>query len=98
MSEDVMPDIERAEYDEHGGRWARCTRCGMGWCEYCEPVELFPGEWTHSGEQEHTCPEPMPYVQALGMVQVAEAHGGIIVSQRVKASIKLGLEAGPDAR
>lgn len=48
----------------------------------------------------HECPEPYPYKVALSMVQMAEsmALGGspMIVSQREKARIKLGLAQGPD--
>lgn len=44
----------------------------------------------------HTCPEPFPYKTAAIMVAMARG-GSMVVSQRTKARIKLGLERGPDA-
>lgn len=82
--------IERPPYDENGGRWAKCTDCGMGWIEHREARELLPGSVTIAGERDHTCPPPMEYYMARAM-----AHSGAIVSQRVRASVKLGLKRGP---
>lgn len=87
--------VERPSWDDAGSRWAKCSRCGMGWFEHREPVELLPGQWTTTGERPHSCPDPMPYHAARAMVELAQARGGIVVSQRMKAAIKLGLGAGP---
>lgn len=92
-----MNAITRGDYDEHGGRWATCTRCGMGWVEHREPVELFPGEFTTAGERDHECPEPLPYEQALSMAQFY-VSSGIPIHQRLKAQIRLGLAGRLDER
>ena len=93
--------IKRDDYDENGNRMATCTRCGMGWVERRESVELFglgTGTWSSAGERPHKCPEPLPYETARYMADAAVAAGGIIVSQRQKAAIKLGLENGPPSQ
>jgi hypothetical protein len=89
--------IDRPEYDEHGLRMATCQRCGMSWCEGRESVELLPGHWSESGERDHRCPEPLLYEVARDMVAYAQATGGIILSQRQKAAICLGLKNPPAA-
>lgn len=82
--------IQRDEYDANGLRWAKCQRCGMGWIENRESVELFPDEWTTVGERAHECPEPYPreLAESLHAFYVSTQ---IPTSQRVKARIELGL-------
>jgi hypothetical protein len=88
--------VRREPAERPGSFYATCERCGMWWCEDDEPVELMPGTWTvGGGPRAHACPEPMPYEQARMMADTARAVGGMVVSQRQRAAIRLGLEAGP---
>lgn len=88
--------ISRPDYDDNGLRYAKCLACDMGWIEGRESVELIPGtgEFTQAGERTHECPEPFSFEVATAMAEAAKALGGIVVSQKVKAQIKLGLERG----
>lgn len=83
-----MSLITRPLYED-GIRYAKCQRCGMGWIEHEQPVEIL-GRMTSSGETAHTCPEPFPreYAEVLCSSLVAS---GMPTTQRIKARIKLGL-------
>jgi hypothetical protein len=86
-----------------------CPTCGMTWftrrlCGTCafrtEPdpdCQECGGNVEYGLTKAHTCPEPFPYETAQHMANMAQAAGGIVVSQTTKARIKLGLERGPDA-
>lgn len=88
--------IVRPPYDAQGLRVAACDRCGIAWLEG-DPITRF-GQMCAKGPRPHECPEPLPYEQARYLVEVAQATpGGIVVSQRFRASVKLGLELGPPA-
>jgi hypothetical protein len=60
---------------------------------------MFYYEWLGEPGEEalipnmHECPPPFPREVAEAYVQMARAMGGMVVSQRMKAQIRLGLAA-----
>lgn len=71
-----------------------CERCGMMWTErYWSHAEMLGSAPMGEGtlREAHVCPKPYPRAVAESFVQMAQAYGGIVVSLRQKAAIKLGL-------
>ncbi len=102
--------LSNLSHPESDAEYVTCGNCGMGWptralCPTCalraggaDPeCEICRGTTDAGLTAAHVCPEPYPYAVARTMAGLAEASGGMFVSQRQKARIRLGLRGGPDA-
>lgn len=74
-----------------------CPACRMYVADSPMHFDAKDGFVPVEGPVWHECPEPMPYELARMYKWTANAVGGIVVTPRLRAAIRLGLERGPDA-